>query len=209
MTKVPLLLLAAAASAAAPLASTDGSLLLTVPAGWTSVPAAKPALFRLEGPLQYSALISRLEPTQYLYNRAALSNSLESLLKRVASDARISLELDPKLRHAALANGAEVDYRVGRAPGRPAMLLGIGRFAGQVLLVQVISHHAEQHVREVLGALRVPAAPASPPGAGSRGPSMGRLLVLWAGSLLAILAAMGYWWRQLKRPSRKGLPRHG
>ena len=57
------------------------------------------------------------------YNRAALSNSLESLLKRVALDARISLELDPKFRHAALANGAEVDFVLGLT--RPSRIVNV------------------------------------------------------------------------------------
>ena len=203
--KVPLFLLAIAAIASAQFPSSDGTLLLSPPSGWSPGPVSGPALFRLEGPLHYSALVSRLEPTQYLYNRAALSSSLERLLKRVAGEARISLELDAKMRHVSLANGAELDYRIGAAPGRPAMLLGICRFAGRVLLVQVISHHAEEHAREIVGALAVAGLPAPPPSPGARAPapSLGFLGAFWALSLLAIMAAMAYWWLQLRRPSRK------
>ncbi|MBI5201353.1 MAG: hypothetical protein HY925_07190 [Elusimicrobia bacterium] len=200
MLKVPLFL--AALAAASPVKSTDGSLLLTLPVGWTVVPAKLPAQFKLAGPLHYSALLSRLEPTNYLYNRAALMRSLDRLLTGVAREAQVTLELDEKLRHASLANGLEVDYRLGKVPGRPSILLGIARFAGQTLLVQVISHHAETNMRELLGLLEVVARPPPPPAAPADELSWGWLIALWAAALALILAAMAYAWRQLRKPSR-------
>jgi hypothetical protein len=84
------------------------------------------------------------------------------------------------------------------------MLLGICRIAGQVLLVQVISHHAEEHARDVIGALGVPGLPAPPPAPRPRGrPSAGLLAAIWAGALFAIAASMAFWWLQLRRPSRR------
>lgn len=201
MMKVPLLV-ASLALAAAPLEAPDGSLRLTPPLGWTAAEARPPVVFRLVGPLRTSALVSRLEPTQYLYNRAALSRSLERLLDGVAREAGITLELDPKLRHASLSNGAEVDYRLGRAAGRPSLLLGICRFDGQVLLVQVISHHAEPNLREIAGALEAPRRQDPPPARREEFPPMRTLVAFWAAVLLGLLLAMLYWALQLRKPSR-------
>lgn len=200
MLKVPLLVasLASAASLTAP----DGSVRLNAPPGWIAVKARPPAIFRLEGPLHDSLIVSLLAPTEYLYNRPALSQSLERLMRRVAGEAGVVLELDPKLRHLSLGNGADVDYRVGRAPGRPSMVLGICRFSGSVFLVQAVGHHAETNVREVLGSL-APAAgtPATPPPPSETFP-IGALVLFWAATLLATLLAMLYWAIQLRKPSR-------
>lgn len=184
-------------------------------------PAGHADLFRLSGPLHYSAVISRLDPTEYLYNRAAVSRSLERLLERVTEAAGVQARPDPKLRHLSLANGLQIDYRLASPPDRPAILLGLVTVgtvpssgsrpdSGAVLLIQVISSAPEERLRELLSGLErpvVPPVPASldPPGS----VSMRFLAALWLGSLALIGAAMLFWWKQLKRPSRRktGSPR--
>ena len=207
--------LAAPAWADVPLMSPDRTLAVTPPPGWTSTPSEDPAvLFRLGGPLRESAVVSRLTLTQYLYNRQAVSLSLEQQLNAVAAQTAVSLTLDPKLRHGSFASGAEVDYRIGAAPGRPALLMGLCRFQRDVLLVQVASPRAEERLAEILGSLQRagPAFPASSSPAKRESPfSLSRLrreragvralVVFWVLALLALGAAMVWKWRDLRRPS--------
>lgn len=207
---LPLSLLVAGAliTHGATVASPDGRWRLEVPPGWSAMPPSGPAdLFRLTGPLRYSAVVSRLDRTPYLYNRAAVSRSLERLLEHVLIAARVSTAPDPRLKHLSLANGWEVDYRLASPPERPALLLGLARRGDDVVLIQVIAAGPEETLRALLSGLQKPVAPPAPKSLDPPGAiSMTTLLLLWLGSLAAVGVAMLYWLKQLRRPSRKARP---
>lgn len=195
-------------SQGATVASPDGRWRLEIPSGWSAMPPSGPAdLFRLTGPLRHSAVVSRLERTPYLYNRAAVSRSLERLLEHVLIAARMSAAPDPKLRHLSLANGWEVDYRLASPPERPSLLLGLARRGDDVVLIQVIAAGPEEKLRTLLSGLQKTVVPPSPRGLDPPGSvSMRTLLLFWLGSLALIGLAMVYWLKQLRKPSRKGRP---
>ena len=195
------------AAASAGLTSADKTFTVTPPPGWTaSETESRSVFFRLTGPLRESAVLSRLTLTQYLYNRQAVSLSLERQLRGVAAETGVRVSLDPKLRHQSLANGAELDYRVAVSAGRPALLMALCRFEGEALLVQIVSHRAEERLTEIVGSLqRAGPGPAPEPplrGAARRpGPSV-PLIGVWVAALAVLAAAIAYHWRQLRRPSR-------